>query len=170
MLKISGICRCKLDNRAQNYAVVAIAVPLLIIILMSVAVPYCEQQGYHRAFQLLNHSCSFLCHQLDSRSIHLGFYKIAICSRCFSVYVSMLMLCGFYYYKGFPQRGISITIFAVLVLPLVIDGGTQYIGFRTSNNALRIITGTLAGLATAAVLLPALRDVIKYFHHQRSDS
>lgn len=160
----------QVDYRAQNYAVMVIAAPLLIIILMSVAAPYCEQQGYHKAFQLLDYSCSFLCHQLDSRSIHLGIYKVAICSRCFSFYLSMLMLCGFYRYRGFPQRGISVTFFVILTLPLVIDGVTQSIGFRISTNSLRITTGTLAGIATAAVLLPALREVFKNFNHQRSDS
>jgi uncharacterized membrane protein len=40
---------------------------------------------------------------------------------------------------------IALTVFAILSGPLVLDGWTQYIGLRTSNNVLRSITGALAG-------------------------
>jgi len=33
-----------------------------------------------------------------------------------------------------------------MISPLIIDGITQYLGFRESNNALRFLTGLAAGI------------------------
>lgn len=40
-----------------------------------------------------------------------------------------------------------------LMLPLIVDGLTQLVGFRMSNNQLRLISGVLFGIATNMLFL-----------------
>jgi uncharacterized membrane protein len=45
-------------------------------------------------------------------------------------------------------------IFAVaFMLPLIVDGLTQLVGYRESNNQLRLLTGVLFGIATNMLFL-----------------
>ena len=44
-----------------------------------------------------------------------------------------------------PSRFVLI-VFSITIVPLAVDGWTQYLGWRRSNNTLRLITGLLAGL------------------------
>jgi len=41
----------------------------------------------------------------------------------------------------------------VLQLPALADGGTQYRGWRTSNNPLRVVTGVLSGVGQAGLVV-----------------
>ena len=89
-----------------------------------------------------------LCHHLPDRCIwFFGLEKI-LCARC----------CGGLtgYFIGF-----ALSIFDIMVpfyfgvaacIPLVIDGVTQNLGYRTSNNFLRLISGILFGLGMTGIL------------------
>jgi len=41
----------------------------------------------------------------------------------------------------------------IITIPLIIDGLTQYLGYRESNNVLRFITGLGAGVGFAFLFL-----------------
>jgi uncharacterized membrane protein len=47
-------------------------------------------------------------------------------------------------------------ISVLLVVPLVVDGGTQTLGWRQSNNSLRLVTGMVAGVGEMMFLVFAL--------------
>jgi len=46
-----------------------------------------------------------------------------------------------------------------MVMPMIVDAGTQWIGLRTSTNELRLITGLLFGIALAPLLVYLLSVV-----------
>lgn len=75
-------------------------------------------------------------------------YKLPVCSRDVSFFLSMLI--GgiiIYFYKGDKYNIIlPIWVFILFISPLAIDGITQLIGLRQSTNLLRIITGFMAGI------------------------
>lgn len=84
-----------------------------------------------------------LCHKMEERSVKfLGLEKY-FCSRCLGILIGgftgiLLKLLGYY----IPY--IFILLFAI---PLLIDGISQFIGLRMSNNYLRIVTGFLFGIS-----------------------
>lgn len=70
-----------------------------------------------------------------------------ICSRCFgivigAIYGSILNL--------FIIPTNTTLLFSVLfIIPLIVDGSTQLLGYRKSNNDLRFMTGILNGAGIA---------------------
>ncbi|MGH2487853.1 MAG: DUF2085 domain-containing protein, partial [Ktedonobacterales bacterium] len=45
----------------------------------------------------------------------------------------------------------------VCILPMVLDGGTQFFGLRESSVWLRLLTGAIFGIGTALFTLPQLQ-------------
>lgn len=86
----------------------------------------------------------------------LGF-KIAVCERDVAIYGSMLLtglLFGFYRrIKTLPLK-----VFGLLVLPMLVDGFGQLLGFWSSTWQSRVITGGLFGIACIWLAYPYLQQ------------
>lgn len=98
------------------------------------------------------------CHQLSSRCFFIWGHKMAVCSRCTGIWFSS-MLAGYIatillYFNRI--KGIKLKWFIIALIPLVLDGGSQVIGLRESNNILRLITGIIAGIATVWMTYPSI--------------
>ena len=80
---------------------------------------------------------------------------MGLCVRCFSVYSAMFVLCVLFVFfdMNAPLKNRSI-IFLYLVIPLLLDGITQYFNLRESNNFLRLLTGFLAGIGISIFFFP----------------
>jgi len=89
------------------------------------------------------------CHQIADRSYYLNGNELPICSRDVGLSIGFLigMVIGLLY-----VRRINPFILAVGILPILIDGGLQTVSDYHSNNALRTITGIIAGVAFALLL------------------
>lgn len=101
---------------------------------------------------LMNFGSRLGCHQMEDRSFFYKGYQFPVCARCTGVIIGevislILILCG-----------IKINyLYAILLsIPLVVDGGLQYINIWKSNNLRRIITGILAGFGLTYIYLYAL--------------
>ncbi len=112
--------------------------------------------------QLIYLIFSPFCHQTADRSFFLFGHKLAVCTRCFGIYLGTLISALLY-----PlMKKIDNTEFPKIywlvpaLLPLVIDGGTQLIGLRESTNLLRVITGFIAGYAAVFYLVPAYNKTV----------
>jgi len=85
-------------------------------------------------------------------------YKLPVCARDVSFFLFMLI--GgmiIYLYKGKPYSYVPpLWVFILFITPLAIDGITQILGIRQSNNILRIITGMLAGFIMPFFLIGLL--------------
>lgn len=83
------------------------------------------------------------CHKIKERSIKfLGLEKI-FCSRCLGIFLGGIVALILHLF----QLHISLLLFMIMILPLSLDGSTQYLGFRKSNNILRLFTGILFGIS-----------------------
>lgn len=92
-----------------------------------------------------------VCHGDPERSLWIGGHPLPLCSRCIFFYPSLLLSIpvGIISVIFMDPPILSMLIFTVLMLgPLTVDGLTQYHGWRTSNNFLRAVTGTLAGIGS----------------------
>ena len=82
------------------------------------------------------------CHQIADRSFTFRGYQFPVCARCTGVIIGEfvalpILLCGF---------RLHFFLCLLLILPLVADGGLQYINVYRSTNLRRVITGFFAGV------------------------
>ncbi|MFO8050070.1 MAG: DUF2085 domain-containing protein [Thermoplasmatota archaeon] len=89
-----------------------------------------------------------ICHGDPARCFWVSGRPLPLCSRCIFIYPFSLLflLIGLPIFMTYGIRSYTIlVIFIILVIPLVVDGYTQYLGWRSSNNLLRGVTGALSG-------------------------
>lgn len=99
----------------------------------------------------------YICHRKPERSFFFRGHQFPVCARCTGFYISGILTIiifritsedfnyfnsNFNYFSTFLLLSISIA----LLLPTGIDGTTQLLNMRESNNTLRLITGLLGGL------------------------
>lgn len=87
-----------------------------------------------------------LCHRLPERSFHFKNHQFPVCARCTGFYTGLVIF--LIYNAIFPiSYTLNLLILSILLLiPTSIDGFTQYLGLRESNNNLRFITGLIGGI------------------------
>jgi uncharacterized membrane protein len=83
-----------------------------------------------------------MCHRMEERSIPFFGLEKYFCSRCIGI------LNGFIIgvFIKFIGLNIPLTMDLIMILPLLIDGFSQFMGYRKSSNTLRLITGFLFGI------------------------
>lgn len=112
-----------------------------------------------------------VCHRIDLRSFHIGTRAISLCARCTGMYLGAVL--GLVYLsRRAPRRGGShpkkITlVLGVLVLAFGLDGLNSFTnlipGFPsiyTTNNTIRILTGSGFGIVMAAYVYPAFNQTV----------
>ncbi len=94
-------------------------------------------------------------------------YKVAICERDVAIYGSILLgglIFGlarrYFTAKARRMPRLPIKGYLILLIPMLIDGGTQLVGLRESTWPLRIVTGALFGLATVWLAYPYVEDAM----------
>lgn len=93
-----------------------------------------------------------ICHRLPDRTFNICGYYFSVCSRCTGLYMGAISFytCSLFL---FVEYTILIILFALIItFPLILDGLTQFLGFRESNNGLRFITGFVAGVGIALLV------------------
>lgn len=82
------------------------------------------------------------CHNLPERSFFVKGRQFHICSRCTGIIIGYLFSI---FLLPFSFQFSRIFLFAIILM--ILDGGTQYLGWRESNNLLRFFTGLGFGLS-----------------------
>jgi uncharacterized membrane protein len=90
-----------------------------------------------------------LCHGLPDRTIYFRNKAFPLCARCTGTLIGVFTLPIYHMEIMSPSIGL-IVLFAS---PAIVDAFTQLIGFRESNNKLRIITGFLLGASLSALIV-----------------
>lgn len=86
----------------------------------------------------------FFCHRLPERSFFYKGHQFPICARCTGILLGYII--GILYLIFLNNLGLIIEF--SLIIPLLIDGIGQYLGYFQSTNTRRLITGILAGITT----------------------
>jgi uncharacterized membrane protein len=101
---------------------------------------------------------NLICHRKPERSFFIKGYQFPVCARCTGFYISLIAYFIYVYYF-YVDYNLYLLLFAILLLvPAAVDGLTQLLEYRESNNTLRFTTGLLGGLGLG-ILIKAL----KYF-------
>jgi uncharacterized membrane protein len=103
-----------------------------------------------------------LCHQLPERSFFGGGYQVPVCARDTGIYIGFVLSFALIAWIDKGRRRSGLPAWPVLILGALFvgimawDGVTSYAGWRTTDNAIRLITGLLAGWALPLVVYPLL--------------
>lgn len=128
---------------------------MFIIVLFNVtifAVPFIQEPYANVGY----FSFSIVCHQKPDRSFFINGEQLPVCHRCLGIYLGALLgVVGYISYRRMPLK-----YFLLALLPMALDGGTQLIGLRESDYITRLITGGLAGAASALFIMPSLLEVV----------
>lgn len=101
---------------------------------------------------------NIICHRKPERSFFINGHQFPVCARCTGFYISLIAYFTYTYYF-FVDYNIQLLLTAtVLLTPAAIDGLTQLLEYRESNNTIRFLTGLLGGLG-----LGILIKSLKYF-------
>lgn len=117
---------------------------------------------YHFVFSL----GSGLCHQLPERSFIFHGLQLPLCARCTGIYFGFIfafVMLVFLYRKAPRRGGLSrfyYLIVVVLGLPLVIDGLSSYLGYRTTTNVIRLWSGGAFGAVLAVPIYYLICDAL----------
>ena len=88
----------------------------------------------------------YICHRIPERSFFIKGHQFPVCARCTGFYTGLLVYLIFNYFYKHPYSLSALIISMILMIPVAIDGLTQYFGPRESNNTLRFITGFIGGI------------------------
>lgn len=87
-------------------------------------------------------------------------YQFGVCARDMAIYLAMLIGGIAYYFINRRNLGTDnippIWILVLFLVPMGLDGGTQFIGLRESTNFLRLLTGAIAGIIVPFYAIPVL--------------
>jgi uncharacterized membrane protein len=117
-----------------------------------------------------------LCHRIDSHSLHLGGVfgdrPLPLCARCTGIYLGALLgmvtmaAMGRSRAGGLPRRPVLLALIGFVGV-MGIDGVNSYLTFFPGlphlyepQNWLRVVTGTLNGLALAGLIYPILNQTL----------
>jgi uncharacterized membrane protein len=113
-----------------------------------------------------------ICHRLDFRSFHLGDRQLPLCARCTGIYLGVLLgmltltALGRGRAGGLPAGRVLLVLVGFIAL-MGFDGVNSYLTLFPGlphlyepSNTLRMITGTLNGLALAGLMFPVLNQTL----------
>ena len=101
----------------------------------------------------------YICHRIPERSFFIKGHQFPVCARCTGFYTGLVvyLIVNYFYKHGYDLNMLFISM--VLMVPVAIDGLTQYFGPRESTNTLRFITGFIGGVGLIIFLKIIIRWV-----------
>lgn len=101
---------------------------------------------------------NLICHRKPERSFIIKGHQFPVCARCTGFYISLIIYFTYTYYFYVDYNFALLTLAIILLIPAGIDGLTQFLKQRESNNILRFTTGLLGGLGLGIII-----KALKYF-------
>ena len=97
---------------------------------------------------------SLVCHQIQDRTLIIDGLPLPVCSRDTGIYLGVFAGIVFLGLKrkldaDWPPRLAHALVLIIMMVPMIIDGATSYIGFRHTDNLTRLITGGFFGFQLA---------------------
>ena len=113
--------------------------------------------------------CSFICHQIPTRSFFVENQPFAVCSRCFGIYSGLFF--GFVLYpflrpiektEPFPRSWLFLAM-----IPMWIDWSLGFFEIWENTHLSRFLTGLILGTACALFIVPALVEIFRLLSKQK---
>ncbi len=102
---------------------------------------------------------NLICHRIPQRTFQIKGHYFPVCSRCTGFYIGAFSYFIIAYFVYIQYTVPLIFLGVLMMIPTFLDGFTQLLGSRESNNTLRLLTG-LAGGVGLAILVKAIKWII----------
>jgi uncharacterized membrane protein len=160
--------RERLRQQAIRVWLIASAV-VFIWVAFVVAAPLLLSNGLTAASSPIYTFFSYICHQIPERSLHIAGHQMAVCSRCFGVYVGLLAgMLVYPLWRSIDEVDAIPRIWLFLSLvPISIDWSLTIFGIWENTHVSRFVTGALLGGACATYIMPALVEVVRNLSYRR---
>ncbi len=141
--------------------------PDLVLALLALSVIIALLWLGPHALDLADRAGYAVCHRIPAHSFSIGGRQLPLCARCSGLYLGALAGLGVLALRGrgqvghFPARPYRLLL-GLFMLLWAADGTNSFLALLQfphlypPSNPLRLITGALAGVSIAAILLPAL--------------
>lgn len=93
-----------------------------------------------------------ICHRIPERTFKIKGHYFPVCSRCTGFYIGVFSYFVWVYFVYVEYTVYLISIAIIMLIPAFLDGFTQLIGRRVSNNGLRFLTGLIGGVGLAIIV------------------
>lgn len=115
---------------------------------------------------------SVICHQLPERTLVIGGMYLPFCARDTGIYTGFFIAFLFIALTkrldaDKPPPMSIVAVFFMLMFPMLADGVSSYMGFRSTNNTIRLITGGLFGICLPFLLIPAANFKVVQENHKK---
>lgn len=102
----------------------------------------------------------YICHRMPERSFFIKGHQFPVCARCTGFYTGLVVFLVWNCFFKINYDISTLLISVVLMIPVAIDGITQYFGPRESTNNLRFITGFIGGIGLIIFLKIIIRGIL----------
>ena len=137
-------------------------------LVLIVAAPFLAALG-HPAGNVSSRLYAFfsqICHQEESRSLHLFGRKLAVCARCTAIYSCFFIGILIHPLVRSLRRLRPPVQWAVALVPILVDVCCDVTGIHASTMVTRIVTGSHFGIVAGVMLMPAaIEGLSDLFHH-----
>ncbi|HEX8282504.1 MAG TPA: DUF2085 domain-containing protein [Pyrinomonadaceae bacterium] len=149
--------RARLARRAWGAALACAAV----LVGMIVAAPLLRAGGARDAAEALYGGFRIACHQMGWRSFHVAGEPLAVCARCFGLYVGALAgVAAYPLARRLTRRDLPARAWLLAAAaPTAVDFALGFFGVWENTHASRFLTASLLGVVTAFYIVPGLVDV-----------
>ncbi len=149
-----------IGNFLIEYWALLITCVLGLLVFAALSVPFLSYFGLDGISKQIFFTLHLVCAQIPSHSFYIFGHQLGMCARNFSIYTSMFIGSLIFVLSKKRIPGIPWWVWVLMILPMAIDGTTQMFGLRESTWQLRVITGTLFGLANVWFALPLIQKTI----------
>ncbi len=143
-----------------KYWATIVMVVLGSIVATALAIPFLSYFGLDAVAKPLFFSLHVVCAQVPSHSFYIFGHQLGLCERNFSIYASMFLGSLVFVISKKRLPGLPWWLWILLLLPMAWDGITQMFGLRESTMELRLLTGSLFGLANIWFVLPLIQKTL----------
>lgn len=102
------------------------------------------------------------CHRIPERTFRINGRLFPVCARCTGLYIGLCTFIITTIFFNWYSLSNLILIGIALLIPTGLDGMTQALRIRKSNNIIRASTGLIGGLGYGMVILSSVRFAQEY--------
>ncbi len=126
--------------------------------LLALGAPMLAANRQYAAASVTYSLFSRICHQMPERSFALAGFPLAVCHRCFGIYLGLAFGSLITRLPGILKRRRAWILAATI--PMLADAALPLIGVGNNTPSSRFATGLIFGLMLATIFMQGLRELI----------
>lgn len=135
-----------------------------LVIALIVGAPLLAASGHYGTAVIIYRGFSRVCHQISERSYFIEGHPLAVCARCWGLYLGFAVGAAIYPLMRPLQNTDSpdrVWLLAAAT-PTAIDYGLGFFGIWANTHTSRFITASLLGFVSVFYVVPGLIDLLLY--------